>query len=69
MKVVREQVYLGKKLIVGVRPEDFHDEPVFIEASPNTIVIKVFVFRLLSKSLKRKQSLIILVWTLRYIAL
>ncbi|SFA80231.1 MULTISPECIES: ABC transporter ATP-binding protein [unclassified Bacillus (in: firmicutes)] len=36
MKVLREQGYVGKPIILGVRPEDIHDEPVFIEASPGT---------------------------------
>jgi multiple sugar transport system ATP-binding protein len=36
MKVLREQGYVGKEVILGIRPEDFHDEPVFIEASKNT---------------------------------
>ncbi|ALC92927.1 sugar ABC transporter ATP-binding protein [Bacillus sp. FJAT-18017] len=33
MKFLREQGYLGKPIILGVRPEDIHDEPVFIDAS------------------------------------
>jgi multiple sugar transport system ATP-binding protein len=36
MKVLRDQGYVGKEVILGIRPEDFHDEPVFIEASQNT---------------------------------
>jgi multiple sugar transport system ATP-binding protein len=36
MKMLREQGYVGKEVILGIRPEDFHDEPVFIEASKNT---------------------------------
>ncbi|WHZ04435.1 sn-glycerol-3-phosphate ABC transporter ATP-binding protein UgpC [Neobacillus sp. YX16] len=38
MKVLREQGYVGKEIILGVRPEDIHDEPVFIEASAGTKV-------------------------------
>jgi multiple sugar transport system ATP-binding protein len=37
-QVLREKNYLGKEVILGVRPEDIHDEPVFLEASPNTVV-------------------------------
>ncbi|UII56849.1 sn-glycerol-3-phosphate ABC transporter ATP-binding protein UgpC [Cytobacillus spongiae] len=33
MKVLRDQDYVGKNIIFGVRPEDIHDEPVFIDAS------------------------------------
>lgn len=29
--------YVGKEVIMGVRPEDIHEEPVFMEASPGTI--------------------------------
>jgi multiple sugar transport system ATP-binding protein len=36
MKFLREQGYVGKPIILGVRPEDIHDEPVFIDASPGT---------------------------------
>jgi multiple sugar transport system ATP-binding protein len=37
-KTLREKGYVGKEVILGVRPEDLHEEPVFIEASPNTVV-------------------------------
>ncbi len=37
-KILREKGYVGKEVVFGIRPEDFHDEPVFIEGSPNTIV-------------------------------
>lgn len=37
-KVLREKGYIGKEVIMGIRPEDFHEEAIFMEASPNTIV-------------------------------
>jgi multiple sugar transport system ATP-binding protein len=37
-QMLRDKGYLGKEVILGIRPEDIHDEPVFLEASPNTIV-------------------------------
>ncbi|API91105.1 sn-glycerol-3-phosphate ABC transporter ATP-binding protein UgpC [Virgibacillus pantothenticus] len=36
LKTLREQGYINKEVTLGIRPEDIHDEPVFIEASPNT---------------------------------
>ncbi|MDC3417290.1 ABC transporter ATP-binding protein [Aquibacillus salsiterrae] len=38
MKILREQGYVGKELVIGVRPEDMHDEPVFIDANPGSKV-------------------------------
>ncbi|WP_199621583.1 ABC transporter ATP-binding protein [Paenibacillus alkalitolerans] len=37
-KILRERGYIGKEVILGVRPEDIHQEPIFLEASPNSIV-------------------------------
>lgn len=37
-KILREKGYPGKEVILGVRPEDIHQEPIFLEASPNSIV-------------------------------
>lgn len=37
-KTLREKGYAGKEIIFGIRPEDIHQEPVFLEASPNSIV-------------------------------
>lgn len=36
--IIREKGYVGKEVIMGVRPEDLHDEPVFLEASPGSVV-------------------------------
>ncbi|AKO93161.1 ABC transporter ATP-binding protein [Priestia filamentosa] len=48
MKSLREQGYIGQEVILGIRPEDIHDEPVFNEASQGTKVnIKVEVAELL----------------------
>jgi multiple sugar transport system ATP-binding protein len=37
-QALREKGYVGKEVVLGVRPEDFHEEAIFLEASPNTIV-------------------------------
>ncbi|HLR62113.1 MAG TPA: sn-glycerol-3-phosphate ABC transporter ATP-binding protein UgpC [Lentibacillus sp.] len=36
MKTLREQDYIDKEIALGIRPEDIHDEPAFIEATPDT---------------------------------
>jgi len=36
MKIIKDHV--GKDLILGIRPEDIHDEPLFIESSPGTVI-------------------------------
>ncbi len=33
MKTLRDQGYVGKEVALGVRPEDIHDEPIFIESA------------------------------------
>ncbi|WP_202081058.1 ABC transporter ATP-binding protein [Caldalkalibacillus salinus] len=30
--------YEGKEVVLGIRPEDIHDEPVFIESSPGSVI-------------------------------
>ncbi len=30
--------YVGKKVVLGIRPDDIHDEQIFIESSPDTVV-------------------------------
>ncbi len=30
--------YDGKEVLVGIRPEDVHDEPAIVKASPNTVI-------------------------------
>jgi len=47
MKTLREQGYEGKDIILGVRPEDIHDEELFIQASQGTVIqLKVDVAEL-----------------------
>ena len=36
-QILKAKGYIGKEVILGIRPEDIHEEPVFLEASPNTI--------------------------------
>lgn len=36
-QILKSKGLIGKEVIMGVRPEDIHEEPVFLEASPNTI--------------------------------
>ncbi|PTM56650.1 ABC transporter ATP-binding protein [Desmospora activa] len=37
-KMLREKGYVGKEVIFGIRPEDIHDEPLFLESSPDSLV-------------------------------
>lgn len=36
MKMLRDQGYVGKEVILGIRPEDFHNEGAYFMESPNT---------------------------------
>ncbi|KQL55097.1 sugar ABC transporter ATP-binding protein [Heyndrickxia shackletonii] len=36
MKVLREKGFVGKNIVLGIRPEDIHDEPIFLNASPGS---------------------------------
>ena len=36
LKTLRDKGYADKDLILGVRPEDVHDELLFIQSSPDT---------------------------------
>ena len=36
LKVLRNQGYENKEITLGIRPEDIHDEPLFIQSSPET---------------------------------
>ena len=38
MKMLRDQGYVGKEITLGVRPEDIHEEQVFIDASQGSVV-------------------------------
>ncbi|GBF10604.1 ABC transporter ATP-binding protein [Tepidibacillus infernus] len=35
-KILRDKGYAGKEIILGIRPEDIHDEPIFLESSPQS---------------------------------
>lgn len=37
-KVLRNRGYVGKEVVFGIRPEDIHQEQLFIEASPNSVI-------------------------------
>ncbi|WP_409304516.1 ABC transporter ATP-binding protein [Peribacillus sp. SCS-155] len=38
MKTLREQGYVGKEVVLGIRPEDFHDEQVFIDTYSDSVI-------------------------------
>lgn len=35
--VLKQKGYVGKEVVMGIRPEDIHEEPIFLEGSPNTV--------------------------------
>ncbi len=37
-KVLRDKGLVGKEVVFGIRPEDIHQEPIFLESSPNSII-------------------------------
>lgn len=37
-KLLIEEGYDGKEILIGIRPEDVHDEPAIVNASPNTTI-------------------------------
>ena len=44
-KVLKDKGYIGKKVVLGIRPEDIHDSQMFLETSPSkpmTSVVKVY---------------------------
>ena len=44
-KVLKDGGYVGKTVVLGIRPEDIHDSQMFIEASPSvpmTSIVKVY---------------------------
>ncbi|WP_068675694.1 ABC transporter ATP-binding protein [Oceanobacillus sp. Castelsardo] len=48
MKSLRDQGYVNKDVILGMRPEDIHDEPAFISATPETkLNVKIDVSELM----------------------
>ena len=38
LKVLRELGYEGNEVVLGTRPEDIHDEPIFLDSSPETTI-------------------------------
>ena len=47
-KKLIEGGYDGKTVVLGIRPEDVHDEPEFLQASPNTVIeAKIRVYEML----------------------
>jgi len=38
LKRLKDPSYVGKEIVIGIRPEDLHDEEVFLEAYPEAVV-------------------------------
>ncbi|WP_144611051.1 ABC transporter ATP-binding protein [Bacillus cereus] len=48
LKTLKQKGYNGQKIILGIRPEDIHDEPIVLQSSPgSTVEITVEVAELL----------------------
>ncbi|HDX9658105.1 ABC transporter ATP-binding protein [Bacillus albus] len=48
LKVLKKKGYNGQEIILGIRPEDIHDEPIVLQSSPeSTVEITVEVAELL----------------------
>lgn len=37
-KLLKDEGYDGKEILIGIRPEDVHDEPAIVASSPNTVI-------------------------------
>lgn len=37
-KILKEKGYFGKTVVMGIRPEDFHDEPMFMEKAQDSLI-------------------------------
>lgn len=38
LKLIRNKGFADKPIVMGIRPEDIHDEPVVIESNPNSVI-------------------------------
>ncbi len=37
-KMKKLAAYNGKNIVIGIRPEDLHDEPLFLQSSPDSVI-------------------------------